>query len=545
MIDSPLLSILIFGPLLAGLVLVVVPNAYTKVYKWIAFASMCVNLLVSLYLVAGFDSSIQGIGAQSVQFVERLDWIDLKLGGLGAISIDYYLGVDGLSISLVLLSAIVLLIGVISSWKIKENVKGYFILYLILSSSIMGCFVALDFFLFYLFFEFMLLPMYFLIGVWGGVRREYAAIKFFLYTLVGSILILMVMIGLNMSVVETGTINVHTFDMLLMMDNANFVSGSILSVDSDLLLFGQSYRVWAFLLILIGFAVKLPAVPLHTWLPDAHVEAPTPISVVLAGVLLKVGGYGLYRIAYSIFPEGAHIFGWWIGLFGVIAIIYGALVAMAQSDLKRLIAYSSVSHMGFVLLGLAALTVESVSGSIFQMFSHGLISAVLFLIAGVIYERTGDRTISSYGGLAAKLPKLTVVVLIAFFAALGLPGFSGFISEFLVLVGAFESSVSSGLVGIFMPVLGALGLILGAAYFLWTFQRMFFGKYWIKNDQWGLPDLDSRELIMLVPLLVLIFLFGIFPGKILDLSNETIISFVEFVNTQGKENLDLMKSISQ
>jgi NADH-quinone oxidoreductase subunit M len=377
--------------------------------------------------------------------------------------------------------------------------------------------------------------------MWGGKRREYASIKFFLYTLVGSILILIVMIALSISVIQPNPVmDVHSFDLMLMMDNSNFIKDSVLSISSTDSLFGLSYRLWGFLLILIGFAIKLPAVPVHTWLPDAHVEAPTPISVVLAGILLKIGGYGFYRIAYSIFPEGAYYFGWWIGLFGIIAIVYGALVAMAQSDLKRLIAYSSVSHMGFVMLGLAAITFQSAAGSMFQMFSHGLISAALFLIAGVIYDRTKDRQISSYSGLATGMPYFSVVVLIAFFASLGLPGFSGFIAEFLILAGSFEGAIKSEVISVFMPILGVVGLVLGAAYFLWTLQRMFFGKYWVRDEEWKMPDLTKRELLMFVPLLVMIFVFGIFPGLILDLSNETIISFVELVTQQGKENLQII-----
>lgn len=540
MIETHLLSFLVFVPLLVGLILILIPAKYASVYKWMALGAVTINLCLSIFAVVKFDTAVSGFGAEGLQFVERYSWIDLNLGTMGSISIKYFLGVDGLSIALVLLSGIILFIGVISSWNIQKNVQGYFVLYLILSASVMGCFVALDFFLFYLFFEFMLLPMYFLIGLWGGERREYAAIKFFLYTLLGSILILMVLIGLNMSVVEPGGELVHTFDLMLMMDQSNYLPGSVLSIDNAATLWGWSYRTWAFLLILIGFAIKLPAIPVHTWLPDAHVEAPTPISVILAGVLLKIGGYGFYRITYSIFPEGAYQFSWWIGFFAILAIVYGALVAMAQKDLKRLIAYSSVSHMGFVMLGMAALTVESISGSIFQMFSHGILSAALFLIAGVIYDRTGDRMIASYGGLAGKVPRFTVVVLITFFAALGLPGFTGFIGEFLVLVGAFDTAAKTETLQLFMPVLGTAGLVLGAAYFLWTLQRMFFGEFWLRNKSWSMHDLTSRELLMFIPLLLLTFLLGIFPGKILDLGNETIIGFVDYVKQQGQANLQLI-----
>ncbi|MFY0650450.1 MAG: NADH-quinone oxidoreductase subunit M [Cyclobacteriaceae bacterium] len=537
--ENHLLSLLIFIPLLAAAIILFIPKRNSTIYKWVSLVALSIEMILTLILVCSFNQSKVGIGNEALQFVEKADWINLQISSTTVISIQYFLGVDGLSISMVLLSGIVMLIGVISSWNIKENLKGYWTLYLILAASVVGCFVALDFFLFYLFFEFMLLPMYFLIGMWGGKRREYASIKFFLYTLVGSILILIVMIALSISVIAPNPeVDVHSFDLMLMMDNSNFITDSVLSINSTDSLFGLSYRLWAFILILIGFAIKLPAVPVHTWLPDAHVEAPTPISVVLAGILLKIGGYGFYRIAYSIFPEGAYYFGWWIGLFGIIAIIYGALVAMAQSDLKRLIAYSSVSHMGFVMLGLAAVTVQSISGSIFQMFSHGLISAALFLIAGVVYDRTKDRQIANYSGLALKMPYFTVIVLVTFFASLGLPGFSGFIAEFLVLAGSFQGAVSHQLIATFMPITGVIGLVIGAAYFLWTLQRMFFGKYWVKEEGWSMPDLTKREYLMFLPLLAMVFVFGIFPGLILDLSNETIMAFVDFVQRQGQDNLN-------
>ena len=543
MVLDHLLSWLVFIPLIAAVVMIGIPNSQNHLLKWIALGALSIVTILSIVLVLSFDKNVSGYGVESLQFTQQLDWIQMNVGSFGSILIQYYLGVDGLSLALVLLSAIVLFIGVISSWNINQNVKGYFLLYMVLSTSVIGCFVALDFFLFYLFFEFMLLPMYFLIGIWGGKRRAYASIKFFIYTLVGSLLILMVMIGLNLSVVQNPDSTVHTFDIMKMMDPDNYVSGSVLSLDFEGLLFGLTYRSWAFILLIIGFAIKLPAVPVHTWLPDAHVEAPTPISVVLAGILLKIGGYGFYRIGFTIFPDGALDFGWWIALIGVIAIVYAAFVAMSQADLKRLIAYSSVSHMGFVMLGMAALTVEGSSGALFQMFSHGIISALLFLMAGVLYDRTGDRMIENYSGLASKMPLFTVAVVLSFFAALGLPGFSGFIAEFLVLVGAFDGAVNGSIIDVFMPILGLFGLVLGAAYFLWTIQRMFFGKYWVREEAWTLPDLNTRELIMIIPLVLLSVLFGIFPGLLLDLANESVKGFVEYVNTQGEMNLQVIKSI--
>ena len=378
----------------------------------------------------------------------------------------------------------------------------------------------------------MLLPLYFLIGIWGGIRREYAAIKFFLYTLFGSVFMLLVIIGLYFSVINPATGN-HTFNMILMMDPANYSDGSIFSVIAKNNVFGISARLLAFIVLFIAFAIKVPIVPLHTWLPDAHVEAPTPVSIILAGLLLKVGGYGIIRVCYSIFPDAAMLSAWWIGLIGVISIIYGALNALAQTDLKRLIAYSSVSHMGFVLLGIASATTEGVSGAMLQMISHGGLSAMLFFLVGMIYERVQDREISNFRGLAEIMPQFTAFVIVAFFASLGLPGFSAFMAEAFTLIGAFTSEQVNGLIPRWMSVVASIGILLSAAYFLWTLQRMFFGQPRLKGgEDWlsKLSDVNSREKLALIPLAVLALALGIFPSLLFDKMNASVLAFVQLIS---------------
>lgn len=548
----PILSFLIFLPVLASILVAVLPDSYKSQFRWIALIVTGLQLAGCIWVFTNFDRQ-----SSDIQFLEQQDWITLSLGSLGTVSIDYLIGLDGVSMPMALLTGLVMFIGAISSFEIKQKEKAYFSLYLLLSGSVMGCFLALDFFLFYLFFEFMLLPMYFLIGLWGGPRREYASLKFFIYTLFGSIFILIVMIGLYFSVIDpyetaihAGFIDVksqmtpeifgqiqelikelkiapehmvHTFDMRLMTDSGNFLPQSLLSYVSGSTLFSVPARYLAFIFLMIGFAIKLPAVPVHTWLPDAHVEAPTPVSVVLAGILLKIGGYGFIRIAYSIFPDGAENFAVWIAAFGVLSIIYGAYNALAMNDLKKMIAYSSVSHMGFVMLGIASLTSEGINAALYQMFSHGILSSMLFLLVGVLYDRVHDRRIDSYRGLAVKMPVFTAFVAIAFFASLGLPAFSGFIGEFFSLMGAFNSP--------FLPkifaVLGAFGIVLGAGYFLWALQKMFFGKFWVREHEELLTDLNFREKIMLTPLAILAFVFGILPHLLFDITSPTISEFMK------------------
>ncbi|MFK7952411.1 MAG: NuoM family protein, partial [Ekhidna sp.] len=355
-------------------------------------------------------------------------------------------------------------------------------------------------------------------------RRSYASIKFFLYTLLGSLFILVVMIALYMSVVDA---NANTFSLVSMMDGL-YENGSILDPSSKELLFGYSARAIAFVFLIIGFGIKLPIVPVHTWLPDAHVEAPTPISVVLAGLLLKVGAYGFFRIVYSIFPDVAVDFGWLVAVLGVISILYGGFNALAQKDLKRMVAYSSVSHMGFVLVGLASLNAEGFSGSLFHMISHGLISPALFLLAGVIYERTGNRQMENFSGLASKMPVYTFFVALFFFAGLGLPGLSGFVGELMVLLGIFKSSLS-----LWIGLLAVSGIAVSAAYFLWTIQKMFFGKYFVRDGTWegAIIDLGKREKLMLIPLAILVLILGVFPRLVLDYSNETINFFIQHITS--------------
>jgi len=548
----PILSLLIFIPIFASLILAFTPERFLPHFKWVTLAITGTELILCIFLYFQFDRQVA-----DYQFLEQYDWITLPLGNLGIGSIDYLLGVDGISMPMVLLTGIVMFVGAISSFEIKEKSRAYFSLYLLLAGSIIGCFIALDMFLFYLFFEFMLLPMYFLIGLWGGPRREYASIKFFIYTLVGSIFILIVMIGLYVSVidpvetaVQMGLINsasditpqiishiqsllangelpsqsiVHTFDLRFMPDQGNYVSGAWLNIFPENKVSGISLRTLSFIFLMIGFGVKLPVVPFHTWLPDAHVEAPTPVSVVLAGILLKIGGYGFLRIAYPIFPEIANQYAIWIVGFGVLSIIYGAFNALAMKDLKKMIAYSSISHMGFVLLGVGSLTSEGFNGAVYQMFSHGILSAMLFLLVGVLYSRTHDRRIDSYQGLASQMPLFTFMMAIAFFASLGMPAFSGFIGEIFTLMGGFNSPlIPKWLVG-----LATFGLVLGAAYFLWTLQRMFFGKFWVRLYEETLQDLTIREKIMLYPLAILALIFGIFPYLIFDVTNFSMAELIK------------------
>jgi NADH-quinone oxidoreductase subunit M len=518
---------LTFLPVLGMIVIGFIPKDKVQLFRGITVGVTALQMILAVVLWMNYNGSMAGINkVESFQFVERMPWIRLAgLSVFGNISIDYFIGIDGLSVTMVLLTALVSFVGAIASFSIHKSEKGYFLMYLLLVTGMMGVFVSLDFFLFYIFWELMLLPMYFLIGIWGGPRREYAAIKFFLYTLLGSVVMLLVMIGLYFSTQVTTvdphthqSITYHTFSLLDMMNPANHTKGSIFSG------WGDKWRYAGYLGLFLGFAIKIPMFPFHTWLPDAHVEAPTAISVILAGVLLKMGTYGILRICFGIFPEIALATSWYMALFGFINIVYGAFCAMAQKDLKKLIAYSSISHMGYVLLGMSAMNSQGMTGAIFQMFNHGTITAMLFLSVGVLYDRAHTRGLNEFGGLANKMPKYFALVVICYFASLGLPAMSGFISEAFVFLGAFQTWQT-------LTILSTLGIILTAAYMLWALQRMFLGTL---PERWNdLTDINGRELVSLVPLAVIVIFLGIYPSPIINLMTTSVDQLVNFVHTNG------------
>jgi len=477
----------VFLPLLGIPLIFVLPKDKGK---WITLGVTIVDFLVAIPLFTQFNKAIPGItNPGQMQFVEKLDWIP-------SLGVQYYVGIDGLSVTMLLLTLLIGVLATLASWNISKAERGYFSMFLLLQTAMLGVFVALDLILFFLFWEVMLFPMYFLIGVWGGPRRVYAAIKFFLYTLLGGV-------GMLLSIIAIWYYapGGKSFDIIQILSH---ISAGERFVGPDIL--GVPFAKMIFLVLFVGFAIKVPVFPFHTWLPDAHVEAPTAISVILAGVLLKMGAYGFLRINFTMFPDAFEWFRDFLVALAVINIVYGALCALAQKDLKKMIAYSSVSHMGFILLGLGAATTQGINGAMLLMFNHGTITAMLFLLVGVVYDRAHHREINGFGGLAAVTPVYAALTSLAFMAAIGLPGLSGFVSELLVMAGSFK-------VYQVPTILAGLGIILGAAYMLWAYQRVFFGP--VNEKYKEMTDVNLVEVLSLAPLVVLIVYLGIFPNNLI------------------------------
>ena len=493
--NFPLLSLILFTPLFGAILILFVPKTNENAIKWIANIVTFVGFLVSIPLWFWYNPQ-----QPEFQFVERAQWIP-------SIGAQYFLGVDGFSALLILLTTLMGVIAVLSSWTaITERIKEYYIFLLVLQTGMIGAFVSLDFLLFFLFWEVMLVPMYFLIGIWGSDRRLYSAIKFFLYTLVGSVVMLLGILALYFY--QYSVTKVYSFDITEFQQ---------LNVPFDL-------QWWIFLAFFLGFAIKVPMFPFHTWLPDAHTDAPTAGSVILAAVLLKMGTYGFIRFSLPILPEATRYFVPMMVLLSIIGIVYGALVAMAQSDWKRLVAYSSVSHMAMVMLGMFALNPVGIMGSIVQQLNHGISTGALFLIVGIVYERRHTRQISEYGGLSKVMPVYAAVFLVMTMSSIGLPALNGFIGELLILQGVFVASRV-------WAAFAASGVVLGAAYMLWLYQRTMFGKIENpKNEK--LLDLNLREFVTFAPLLILAVWIGLYPAPFLRRLETSVTRVVARVSPQ-------------
>jgi NADH-quinone oxidoreductase subunit M len=481
LVTANILTIVTFLPAIGAVLLLFYNREHKQSIRMFTLVVTILTFLVSLHLIAHFDSR-----NPDFQFAIKVPWVP-------SLGIDYSMGIDGISVFLILLATLLTPLAILASWSIENRVKEYFIFMLLLETGMIGVFASLDLFLFYVFWVLMLVPMYFLIGVWGGDRRIYASIKFVLYTMVGSVLMLVAIIALYFMHGEaTGT-----FTFGYPQIQAALASGR--------LTLAPSIELWLFLAFFVAFAVKVPLFPFHTWLPDAHVEAPTAGSVLLAGVLLKMGTYGLVRFNLPLFPNISHLFAPLISLLAIVGIIYGALVAMVQPDVKKLVAYSSVSHLGFVVLGIFSFTTQGMEGAIYQMLNHGVSTGALFLLVGSIYDRRHTRMIAEFGGLANRMPLYAAFFLIVTLSSIGLPGLNGFVGEFLILLGTFGASHARA-------TFAALGVILSAVYMLWMYQRVFWGDVTNERNS-DLADLEPRERAMMIPLLIMMVWMGVYSNS--------------------------------
>ena len=510
-IASNILTIVTFTPALGAVLLLFFNREKTRAIRTLALVITILTFTFSLHLIVHFDST-----NPDFQFAIKVPWIP-------AYGIDYSMGIDGISVFLILLTTLLTPLAVLASWSIQDRLKEYFIFMLLLETGMIGVFASLDLFLFYVFWEVMLVPMYFLIGVWGGERRIYAAIKFVLYTMIGSVLMLVAIIALY--IMHGDATGVFTFSYPVIQS----------ALASGRLTLAPSVELGLFIAFFLAFAVKVPLFPFHTWLPDAHVEAPTAGSVLLAGVLLKMGTYGLMRFNLPLFPGISLLLAPMISRIAIVGIIYGALVAMVQPDMKKLVAYSSVSHLGFIVLGIFSFTTQGMEGAIYQMLNHGVSTGALFLMVGIIYDRRHTRLIDEFGGLANRMPLFAAIFLVVTLSSIGLPGLNGFVGEFLILLGTFGASHSRA-------AFAALGVILSAVYMLWMYQRVIWGE--IRNEKnASLLDMVGRERAMLIPLLILMAWMGVYSNSFLrpmdasvtKLLNQSKVGRVEFAKGQGTQ----------